>query len=61
MDMLLIEADNNERAEKLGQRETTEELLFLLFKKFICLRQDLSYVTLDILELVIWTKQAWNS
>lgn len=37
-----------------------EGLLFLIFI-FVCLTHDLSYVALAILELVVWTKMAWNS
>lgn len=58
MGMLLLKADNYERTEKLGRRETMEGLLFLIFI-FVCLTHDLSYVALAILELV-WTQMAWN-
>lgn len=60
MGVLLVKADNYERTEKLGRRETMEGLLFLIFI-FVCLTHDLSYVALAILELVVWTKMAWNS
>lgn len=60
MGVLLVKADNYERTEKLGRRETMEGLLFFIFI-FVCLTHDLSYVALAILELVVWTKMTWNS
>lgn len=57
---LLVKADNCERTETLGRRETMEGLLFLIFN-IVCLTHDLSYMALAILELVVWTKIAWNS
>lgn len=59
MGVLLVNADNYERTEKLGRTEAMEGLLFLIFI-FDCLTHDLSYVALAILELVVWTQMAWN-
>lgn len=58
MDVLLIVADNNERTEKLGRRETMGHGLLFLF--CFLFKTGSSYY-LAVLELVIWPNLALNS